>query len=75
MRNYFSIDDDGSLELRFGPLYVTSLSQLEPVPGDELHFSFGFFDIYFDAGRFGLLHLGLGSSLENNFILERLDVF
>lgn len=75
MRNYFHIDDDGSLELRLGPLYVTSMSQLEPLPDEELYYSFGFFDVYLDLPRMGLFHLGMGSNIKSRVVFEKLDVF
>lgn len=75
MRNYFSIDDDGSLEFQLGPLYVVSMSQIEPWPDEAIHSSFGFCDIYLDLGRHGLFHLGLGSNLKSPVVLEKLDVF
>lgn len=73
--NYCYVDQDGSVDLKLGPLYFSSFSQVEhdeELDHGDLGFSQGFCDVYLDLYGLGIIHLGLGTALGGGNVLERL---
>ena len=74
--NYYHVDQDGTVEFKLGPLYVSSYSQIEYDEDDGIAYdiSAGFTDIYLDLPYLGLYHIGLNSGpVGNRFQFRRLE--
>lgn len=74
--NYFHVDRDGSVDLKLGPLYFSSCSQIqydEELDHGDLGFSQGFCDIHLDLPGIGLFHAGFGTGLGGTNVFERLN--